>query len=189
MRNPTNVTTSIITSERGSSRKATSGRKPSMRIHRQTVSTYAAPAGGVDRNQCANAKAITAETPVVPTPMIAAMRRGRSPAATYSTANPKRGSAGTSHRTAGTTSAPQLRRRVRIHRGQPVMNAQDQREPHRDLGGGEREDEDEQDLAVCLMPAAAGTDERKTGRIEHDLDRHEQQDEIAPHEHSREPQR
>src|SRR5690606_14380267 len=59
-----------------------------------------------------------------------------------------------------------------------------QRERDRHLRSGQRQHEDEHHLSVGRGPARAGGDERERRRVQHDLDREQHEDQVAPHEHA-----
>src|SRR5687767_8973698 len=60
----------------------------------------------------------------------------------------------------------------------------DQRQPDRRFRGGHRHHEERDDLAVHVAPVAAECDERQVHRVQHDLDREQNRDQIPAKEHS-----
>ena len=72
--------------------------------------------------------------------------------------------------------------------GRPArpIERDDDGETDRDLSRGDRDDEENEDLRVVIGQArgvdakARERDERKIGRIQHQLERHENDDEVAP---------
>ncbi len=85
-------------------------------------------------------------------------------------------------------SASHLAGLVGVHRFVYMVEAQHERESHGNFGGGHGEDEEEHDLAVRLSPAAPGRDEGEPGGVQHDLNGHEYEDQVAPHQQSHRPQ-
>src|ERR1051325_12174044 len=71
----------------------------------------------------------------------------------------------------------------------------DNGETDRDLSGSDGDDEKDEYLRVVngqtiwLKAKAREGDERKVGRVEHQLERHQDDDEIAPQQHPGEPDR
>src|SRR5262249_2771320 len=53
-----------------------------------------------------------------------------------------------------------------------------------DFGGGHAEDEEDESLAIDGAVALPEGDDGQVGRVEHDPDRHEDDERIAPHEHA-----
>lgn len=70
-----------------------------------------------------------------------------------------------------------------------MVKAQHEREPHRHLGGGHGQNEQEYYLAIRLGPARPGGDKCEAGRIEHHLNRHECKDHVPACQQSGQPQR
>src|SRR5574341_1212480 len=65
----------------------------------------------------------------------------------------------------------------------------DQRQPHRHLGGGHRHHEEHEHLPRKLHELPGEGDEHEVGGVQHQLHRHEDDDGVAPHQHSRHAQR
>ncbi len=70
-----------------------------------------------------------------------------------------------------------------------VVKLQDQCQADRGFRSRHSEDEDEHDLTVGLRPASPGCDKRQSGGIEHDLDGHQNENEITPHQQTGHSQR
>src|SRR4030095_3028816 len=73
-----------------------------------------------------------------------------------------------------------------------AIEGDDDGEADCDFGGGDRDDEEDQDLRIVIgetIVAEAKTGkryERKIGRIEHQLQGHENDDDVAPEQHTAE---
>src|SRR5436190_8359693 len=86
------------------------------------------------------------------------------------------------------TSAPvspfQLGERVGVERLAVTEQADDDGKAHRRFRGGDRHDEEHDDLAVRAAVHAAERDEREIDGVQHDLDRQQNRDQVAAHEHA-----
>src|SRR5690606_30044779 len=71
-----------------------------------------------------------------------------------------------------------------VDRGRPAgtVDGHDDREADDDLGGGDDHDEEGRDLSVEVAVLARDADEREVRGVEHELDAHEHDDRVAPHE-------
>ena len=58
----------------------------------------------------------------------------------------------------------------------------------RHLGGGHGQDEQNMTCPSGLAPPGAGDHKRESGRVQHDLDRHQDEDDVTPHQHAEQPQ-
>src|SRR5271157_4259832 len=95
MRNPTPVTTRIITTERASRVKERLGENHPTLIHCHSTKVKEPPAGGDAMNIAPAAAAAANERPTDPAPTAAVAPLGNRPANIANTRNPARGSAGT----------------------------------------------------------------------------------------------
>src|SRR3990172_6267371 len=82
----------------------------------------------------------------------------------------------------------QLVGRIDIQAAEAPPETEGQRQSHGDLSRGHRQNEEEHHLSVCLTPVIAGHDERQPGRIEHNLDRGKDEDDVPPDKHTGQPQ-
>src|SRR5581483_8267265 len=99
----------------------------------------------------------SADNPIEPTPTIAAAFSGMRPRANASDTKPASGKAKTNGSRSIMAGSPvHLRRVVHVEILEAAEDLQQQREPDARFSRGEREDEDEHDLAVGLLPARAG---------------------------------
>src|SRR5512143_4151859 len=181
MRKPTTVTTSVKTSDRASRRKAMAGLSPPTWNQVQKVTVRAPSAGGAMRNQPARTIASPAASPTVPTPIAATRRLGIVRPRNARTANPNRGRTGMSQRRV-VMSALHRAHGVGIEGLEMAADLEEQGQPDRDLGRRHGEDEDEDDLPVGPAPARPGGDEGQAGRVDHDLERHQDEEQAAPGE-------
>src|SRR5208283_3361965 len=94
MRNPTPVTTRIMTTESASRVKEMLGEKPPALIHCQSTYETNPPAGGAWMKEMPAAAAATKDRPTDPAPTAADTPRGNLPPKIASTRNPANGSAG-----------------------------------------------------------------------------------------------
>src|SRR5436190_2585065 len=96
--------------------------------------------------------------------------------------NPMSGSAGISSSIG--TSPLQLGERVGVQRLAVPEQADDDREADRRFRRGDGHHEEDDDLAVRGAVHAAERDEREIDRVQHDLDRQQDRDEVPAHEHA-----
>src|SRR5665213_1600870 len=187
MRKLTPVTTSIMTSDSASRRKATAGTKSSIRTQVHNVCVKTRASGGSAEKRAAIRKAIAADMAMEPAPTIATpVRRSRAPD-TMSTRKPANGTAGTSH-SRSSTSASQHRGGVGVQGAETVVELDDECETDGDLGGGHRQDEQKHDLPIHLAPPGAGHHKRQPRRVQHHFDRHQDEDDVASHQHPEQPE-
>src|SRR5574338_1714326 len=131
----TPVTTSIITSERASRRKAIAGAKSPTRTHVHSVCVNTRAVGGRLRKRAAMKNAITAAMAIEPTPTVATTDRRRRAPATTRMRKPTTGTAGTSQSRCS-TSASQRRGGVGVERAEAVIELEDERKADGNLGRG-----------------------------------------------------
>src|SRR5258708_6341938 len=183
MRPATPVTTSIIIRLSGSSRSPNSIRKSPASSHVQAVSRIA----GVQPAQ------ETQMTDKTNAPTTAPMER---PALSLRSARVNK---------AMTTAAASGRNRMnqgsaimksQLHRGQVfhvgraalAIEGHDERQTHRHLGGRHGDDEKHEHLPIEIAGEAREGDHGQRGRVEHQLERHVNHQQIAPHDHPHQPQ-
>src|SRR5512138_3584590 len=181
MKKPTKVTTRMKTSDRASRRKAMAGLNPPASNQVQKVAVRTPPGGGELRKRAARTIASAAETPTDPAPIAATRRLGIARPRIARTTNPASGRTGMSQRSAA-MSALHRSGGVGIERFEMTADLDEQGQADRDLGRGRGQDEEEHDLALGLAPARPGDDEGEPGRVDHDLERHEDEKEVAPDE-------
>src|SRR5258708_15417291 len=73
---------------------------------------------------------------------------------------------------------------MRVQRPATPERAVRDREPDRRFRGGHRHHEEDDDLAVGTAMRPAEGDERQVDGVEHDLDRQQDRDQVAPNEHA-----
>src|SRR3990172_3104192 len=78
----------------------------------------------------------------------------------------------------------QLAQVVHFDRVPGSEDGDDQRQPNRDLCGGDGDAEEHEDLSVQLPEGARESDEEDVGRVEHQLDAHEHHDRVATDQHA-----
>src|SRR5688572_13131084 len=87
-------------------------------------------------------------------------------------------------RTSRTTSPFQRRERVGIERFAMPEERDDQRQPHRRFRRGHGHDEERDDLPIDVPAIASKRHEREVHGVQHDFDRQQNRDQIAPQEHA-----
>jgi len=70
-----------------------------------------------------------------------------------------------------------------------MINLQHQGQPNGYFGGSHRQNEQKHDLPVRLMPAGARCDKCQPRCVQHDLQRHQDEDQITAYEQAGQPQR
>src|SRR5688572_27075414 len=176
------VTTRIITAERASSLSARSSEKSPAVIHVKSVWLICRFSGGMA------ASAITCITEIPNESTITAVARppeidfGRRFPRKALTRKPPNGSSGIS---ASTGSPLEARKGFGVERLAMAEQGDHERQADRRLGGGDGHDEEGDDLPVDLAELAAERDERQVDGVQHDLDRHQQRDDVAAQEHAR----
>src|SRR5262249_2052067 len=73
---------------------------------------------------------------------------------------------------------------VGVDRRTVAERGDDDREADRGFGGGDRHHEEHDHLAVHRAELTGERDERQVDRVQHELDRHEDDDDVAAHEHA-----
>jgi len=71
---------------------------------------------------------------------------------------------------------------VQVDRVPLAEDGDEQGEPHGGFGGGDREDEEDDELSRAHVEQARVGDQRQVGRVQHQLDRQEDADAVAPGE-------
>src|SRR6266545_6159791 len=183
MRKPTTVTTSSITEDSGSTSAATLAWKSPTPIHSYSVTVVRSEPLRTSRNtpiatSAARPTATDATTPV----QRCSHRRPKKPLMR----NAARGSAGISQTFWINPLSLHLSKLIDVD-GRPVaIGGQNDGEPDGDLGRGDDEDEDDEDAAALVdrRESARERDEREVRRIQHQLDRHQDHDRVAPDEHT-----
>src|SRR6185312_220181 len=183
MSSATTATTTAMTSASASTRTPIVGANTATATHCHTVCVQACPVGGAAMNQAATTMATMAASATAATATVAMARLGMRKPASASTRKPANGSAGMSH-SQSRISAPHARRHVGVERAPLPVQPQHQRQSHGDFGGRHGQDEQEHHLAVGLVPARTGDHERQPRRVQHDLDRHEDEDHVAASQHA-----
>src|SRR5579862_2426673 len=184
IRVPTPDTTSTITAVSASKRSATSILKLPASIHGHKVETSAAPAGIASRRRKAIAPA-TKAAPITPAPTaLTVPRLVRGPRNRLKT-TPRAGKSSISPRGKfAAISPPHQVEFIRVDRGAVAENGQDDAQPNRGFGGRHHHDEKDDGLTVDGTPRPAQRDEGQVDRVEHQLDRHEDDDDVAPQHHA-----
>src|SRR5919106_3428083 len=175
------VTTRIITAASGSSRNARSSEKSPEVIHvKRRSSITRASASMPNKRHTAiteTAKDASSARHAMP-PEIVFERRFPSAALTM---NPTSGNAGISD---STRSPLERRKRFRIERLAVPEEADDERESNRGFGRGHRHHEEGDDLSIHSSKLPSEGHKCQVHRVQHDLDREQQRDEIAPEKHA-----
>src|SRR5687767_2785094 len=198
-RNETTVTTRSITLESGSTSAATSTWKSPTPIQRYSVTVVACPLLAMTSKKIAmdsSADAPIAADAIQPV----ACPSQRFPKRPF-TRNAASGNAGISQ-TSGTNvpaaaaasaavmgSSPHRARFVDVDDRTGAVGREHDREPDGDLGGRNDEDEGHEDAAALVDGAVAARegDEGEVRGVQHELDAHEDDDGVAPHEHAGAP--
>ena len=131
---------------------------------------------------------IAAENPIEPAPTAAATlfdKRGPIRARISALA---KGNVGMSHNRR-ITSAPHFAQFVDVQRLEAVIDFEHKSQTYGDFGSRHRQDEQKHDLPVGLMPSSPGDHECQTRRIEHHLQRHEDENQITAYEQAGQSQR
>ncbi len=171
MKKPTPVITPSMTSDRPSRRSA--------KLRREAVDGHPGPqhlgVGAALRRVATGIRqpissVSSADRPIEPTPTIAAGFSGSRPRANARIRKPSEREHEHQWQKVEHVLQPFiLLSSVDIERLEALIELQHQRQADRDFGSGQREDQDEHDLAVRLPPAAAGDDEGQRGGVQHDL--------------------
>src|SRR5215471_11873971 len=179
MSEPMPVMTRIISDDSGSTRNASGISRGSDEIHRKSVCW----------TKCSDA-ACAWSAAATDTPNAASMARQATPPDTVLgrrlprnalMTNPASGSSGIS----AIMSPLERRKGVGAQRLAMTEERDHQREPDRRFGGRDRHDEERDDLAVHRALEAADRHERDVDGVEHDLDRQQDRDQVAPQEDTR----
>src|SRR5579872_4045621 len=203
---PMPVMTRIITDDNGSSRSAKAAVKSPDAIHVKTGSTIARDSGGIpisfatSTSDTRNDNRIEphATAPAAPLPMRrpklaltrkpssgrSGMRRsisGRAPAETRRAFSPR------APRSPCPRSPFERRKRFGVQRFLVPEQRDDDCQTDRGFSSRDGHDEEHDDLAVRGAERAAERDERQVDGVQHDLDRQQDRDQVAPHEHAGRP--
>jgi len=122
-----------------------------------------------------------AESPMDPAPTAATALRGKLEPNRMSKVALAKGSAGMSHKQL-ITSSSHFTDRVHIKGLEPVIDLQDQRQSYGYFCGCHRQNEHKHYLTVRLMPSRPGNHECQPRRVEHDLQGHQNKNQITSHE-------
>src|SRR5512140_571542 len=177
MRKQTHVTTSEKTRDRASNRNDIPGFKPPASNQVQYEAVKLSPGGGEPAKRSARMSVSAAETPTSPTPIAATSRRDIARPKIPRTRKPRSGRTGMSQRRVA-MSALHRPGGVGIERLEMAADLKDEGQAQRDLGRGHGQDEEKDDLSVRLAPSGPGRDEGQSGRVDHDLERHQDEQEI-----------
>src|SRR5215211_1689135 len=85
---------------------------------------------------------------------------------------------------AASTSAPEGREPVDVELEVPAVEGDDETEPDDDLRGRDRHHRDGEDLSVAVAEPSGERDEGEVRAVEHDLEREQDDQRIAPQEHA-----
>src|ERR1700692_434745 len=162
IRNPTIVTTRIITRDNGSRYSPTVGLKLPIAIQCHKVIWKTCPTGGASMKPMPMNEVTIADRATDPTPMIPTARCGNPPPLIISMTEPRSGNAGTSQRVCNITLSLQQIGCVGIQRGQAMAYPDDQCQADGNFRCCQGQHEHEHDLAIRLPPAGAGDDEGET---------------------------
>src|SRR5271156_2025480 len=130
----------------------------------------------------------SAESPTDPTPTAAVALRERREPNSISTVALAKGNAGMSHSKLITLS-PHLAQFIYIQGLAAAINLQHQGKPDRNFRRRHCQNEQKHDLTVRLMPSRPGDHECQTCRVEHDLKRHQNKNQITAYEQAGQSQR
>src|SRR6185312_2077197 len=175
------VTTRIITDDSGSSRSVRLTEKSPEVIQVNTVCVIARSSGGMP------ARRATAATDTANDRMIAP--QATAPAAPLLMRRPKleltrKPASGKRAISSSMRSPLQAREGVGGQRLAMTEHADEDREADRGFGGGDGHDEEHDDLPVGGAERPAERDEAQVHRVQHDLDRQKDRDEVAADEHA-----
>src|SRR5712692_355140 len=201
------VTTRIITADSGSSRSVNPAVKSPEVIQVNTWLAIARDSGSSETRRITAASATTNDPSMAPqaTPPAAALLTRR-PTLAF-TRKPRKGKSGIrssirSQPRRHKNTKPdqpilrvfetswrrwlpfQRRPAIRVQRLAVAEQADHDREPDGGFRGRDRHHEEHDDLAVGRCPRAAECDERQVHCVQHDLDREQDRDQVAPHEHA-----
>src|SRR5262245_39045547 len=199
IRNPTPVTTSSITADKGSSTYVQSTLSPppspsgpsTSHVHTVCVTRCAAAStsspgsdAGSDPRPHTAPTDTTNDPSTVPQATTATARRDSRHDRSPVTTNPAKGNSGTTHnrRIIGAASPAQQADVVDVGGLAPAEQRQDDRQPDRRLAGGDRDHEQREDMPGHRPQLVGEGDERQVHGVEHQLDRHQDDDHVATDE-------
>src|SRR5882724_898765 len=133
-------------------------------------------------------RATSVDRAIEPTPMLATPVRDRRGPISANTRKPANGKTGINHKSPS-TSPSHLTGRINVQRLKPVLQLEQQRQSHRDLRRCHGQDKDEHHLTVSLSPTGSGDDEGQPRSIQHDFDGEQDENDIAPHQDTDQPER
>src|SRR5262249_22169819 len=190
-----NVTKEVIRAESGSRRNERSTRKelrqpaesPPALIQSASLTISSCPLPNANGIRCENATIVarrTDPTPTAETELFPSLVPKRP-----QTTNPASGSAGMSHRgnVIGRPSPLQEVDPVHVDRLPMMENSHEKRETHGGLCGGDRDDEEDENLPFARSQSGAVTQEGQVGRVHHDLDGEKDVNGAAAEQSSGEP--
>src|SRR5262245_26829403 len=185
MRKPTPVTTRIITAESGSSASAKGAANvpPPEAVAGNHSQRFATKRGSAIPASSRTAPAATRnESPTAPQAITPTAAFGRRRPISPQIRKPARGSSGTSG-SAFSISPLQQIQLVHVGRLADAEEGDDHAESDRRLRGGDRDHEEDGDLAVGATVHPRKGHEREVARVQHQLDAHEDGDGAAAQEH------
>src|SRR6185436_12954295 len=170
------VMTRIITADSASSRSERSSEKSPTLIQLKSVWTIWRLSGGMPANASTCITAIANESAITAVARPPEIDFGRRFPRNALTRNPPNGRSGMR---ASTGSPFQRRERFGIERFAMAEQANHEREADRRFSGSDGHDEERDDLAIDFAELPAERHERQVDGVQHDLDRHQQRDEVA----------
>src|SRR5215218_522499 len=190
------VITRIITADSASRRNARSSEKSPAVIHVKSVWLIWRLSGAMCMSAFTWVSAITNEIAIISVASPPLTAFGSRFPRNALTRKPPNGSRGISASTAALgfqrsaigsamgISPFQGRERFGVERFAMPEQADHERETDRGFGGRHRHHEEGDDLAIDRAPLAPERDEREIDGVQHDLDRHQQRDQVAAQEHA-----
>src|SRR5215471_9096255 len=175
-----------MTAERGSRRRARSAEKLPAVIHEESLST--AGARSPEKNGISREYATTVARPTDPAPTAETKDLPSFLPNRMQSRNPASGSAGI-HQSENRVLISPLQEvdLVDVDRFLVAEERHEDGQSDRGLGRGDRDDEEDEELALAGPERAAVADQGEVGGVHHDLDREEDGDRAAARERAREP--
>src|SRR3990170_1604119 len=183
MRNPTPVTTRIITVDKASTRRSAATLKSPTVIQSNSGRTKTRSSAASPRRPASARRAKTNEAPTVADPRMPAHLPKRLPKNRLITA-PASGSAGTSQIRRSIASPFQEARFVDVRRMAAAEDRDDDRKADDHLGRSDHHREERQHLAVQVSELPRERHQREVHRVQLQLDRHEDHEGVAADQHS-----
>src|SRR5579862_2166321 len=182
---PTPATTRAIAADSGSASRRNGMTTGPAVIHRYTSTSTLRDAAGSAARAWNSATAAANDAATVAEANHPAARAGHRPPHRPSTAQPASGSSGIKTAAAVT----RFIRGARPRRRRPGLtgpeHVHDDREADHDLGRGHHQHEEDEHLPVDGAVKPRERDQREVDRVEHQLDRHEDDERGAAHQHAR----